>query len=301
MSVTVNHQEEINREYCIVNNWIDDPEKCEVFTHEYVDADAAFSSALLRLIKPDIILSFVPADTYVDDTDIIGLDMLNGSNSVKGLGQGSTFGLLVKVLAKRDKIWNKAFKQWAKQLNLTDSGKYCRDSLLFPQLINAWRCAGLTDYEMVDQAYTILSGYLEHTQRDYLKARAATNHPIEDGISVILEDQEIAGWVLFKRGAKVIIHYGESSGICVRLSPKECKKGRSLVELEGLLPEHWFIHPDGFIAAHGTKKAPKSASSGGISLSELIDLIDDWLSCPSSKEVDEIKAAIQQDLNWGEE
>ncbi len=288
-------------EYEILNNWIDDSEMNRLFTHLHVDADAAFSAALIKLVKPDLDLSFVPADTSIDDEESLGVDMLNGNRTVKGLKQGSAFGLIVHVLGNRDKVWRKAFGRWAKQINITDSGKYCKDSLLFVQLVSAWQSIGLTDEEIVSHAQDIMRGHLNNTKRELAAKETSNSHPIVNGISIIAEGENVSKNVLFTRGAKVVIRHGENTGICLLLSSKEQKKGRSLCELKGLLPKHWFIHPAGFIAAHGTKKAPKKFSTCGTSLEDLVELLDDWLSCPNAKEVEEIKAAIQDDLNWGEE
>ena len=288
-------------EYEILNNWIDDSEKNRLFTHLHVDADAAFSAALIKLVKPDLDLSFVPADTSIDDEESLGVDMLNGTRTVKGLKQGSAFGLIVSVLGNRDKVWRKAFGRWAKQINITDSGKHCKDSLLFVQLVSAWHAAGANDEEIVARAHEILYGHFKNIKRELDSVEKSKTHPIVNGISIIGEGENVSKRTLFHRGAKVVIRHGENTGVCLLLSKKEQNKGRSLVELEGLLPDHWFIHPAGFIAAHGTKKAPKTFSTCGTSLDELTDLLDDWLTCPNAKEIEEIKAAIQEDLNWEEE
>ena len=106
--------------------------------------------------------------------------------------------------------------------------------------------------------------------------RNAKSHPIENHLAFVGEGESADRRALFHRGARVVVKYGESTGICMMLSPKEMKKGRSLCELDGFLPDHWFIHPDGFLAAHGTKKAPQSMSTSGMTIDELRILLIDW-------------------------
>jgi len=262
----------------VLNSWIDDPDANRLFTHQHVDADAAFSAALVRIIKPGTLLNFVPANQTIEGDDSIGVDMLNGDQTVKGLEDGSAFGLIVATMAERGTVWRRAFGKWANQINLTDSGKWCRDSVLFVQLVRAWRRVGLDDASIVDRAYEILSGHLEYVKADLESRTASEQHPINDGIAIILDGQDVSRYVLFKRGARVIIYHGESFGQCIMLSKNEMKQGRSFGELDGLLPDHWFIHPAGFLAAHGTKKAPQPLSTSGISLENLNSMLLDWLN-----------------------
>ena len=273
---TIRNSTEAELEQQVLNTWIDDPEANIAYTHMRVDADAALSAALIQIIKPELTLSFVSADTCVEEDGAIGLDMLNGSQAIKGLSAGSAFGLIVQTMCDRDVIWKQAFGKWAKQLNLTDSGKRCRDSLLFVQLVRAWRQEGLDDPEIVQRTYEILRGHLSCEKSTQFNRNAAKSHPIENRLAFVGDGENADRRALFHRGARVVVMYGESTGICMMLSPKEMKKGRSLGELDGFLPDHWFIHPDGFIAAHGTKKAPQSMSTSGITIDELRTLLIDW-------------------------
>jgi len=262
----------------VLESWIDDPDAVQLFTHQHVDADAVLSVAIIRLVKPEVELRFVPANTTVTDTDAIAVDMLNGPRAVKGLKQGSAFGLIVETLASRDKVWKIAFGKWAKQLNITDSGKYCKDALLFVQLVRSWRVIGLDDAVIVDRAEEILRGRMKIVCLEKESRKATKDIPIHNGVALVLEGMSADRHTLFKRGVRAVIYHGESFGQCVMLSKKELATGRTLGELDGRLPDHWFIHPAGFLAAHGTKKAPQSLETSGISLETLCALISSWLN-----------------------
>ena len=55
------------------------------------------------------------------------------------------------------------------------------------------------------------------------------------------------------------------------------RDGHHLNELEQHLPEDWFIHPNGFIAAYGTPKSPMDPSESGISVEELNQVVQTWI------------------------
>ena len=55
------------------------------------------------------------------------------------------------------------------------------------------------------------------------------------------------------------------------------ESGISLQELEPMLPEDWFVHPDGFMACFGSVKAPKDYKESGIHITDLVTIIKTWV------------------------
>ena len=112
-----------------LKEWLNKEDPITIVTHQKVDADAAFSAALLKVLKPHAALAFVRADEEIQDERTIAVDLSNGSRTVKGLEVGSAFGLIVETMRDIDKPVFKA-KALGKQLNLTDSGKHCHDNVV---------------------------------------------------------------------------------------------------------------------------------------------------------------------------
>ena len=103
------------------HDWLATEDPLSIATHMYVDADAAFSAALLSVLKPKAQVVFVPADREIEDSRTLGVDLSNGNRTIKGLDQGSAFGLLVSALKTIDRPVYRALRSWALQMNLTDS------------------------------------------------------------------------------------------------------------------------------------------------------------------------------------
>ena len=66
-----------------------------------MDADAAFSAALLKILRPHAAWVFVRADAVIDDERSIAVDLSNGKSAVKGLEIG--IGLIVEVMKDIDR------------------------------------------------------------------------------------------------------------------------------------------------------------------------------------------------------
>ena len=90
---TTSTKNEIER----VHSWLATEDPLSIATHMYVDADAAFSAALLSVLKPKAQVVFVSADSVIDDGRTLGVDLSKGDRTIKGLNVGSAFGLLVLV------------------------------------------------------------------------------------------------------------------------------------------------------------------------------------------------------------
>jgi len=63
-----------------------------------------------------------------------------------------------------------------------------------------------------------------------------------------------------------------------------------LQELKPMLPEGWFVHPDGFMACFGSVKAPKDYKKSGIHINDLVTIIKTWIK--SHENADEFAKGI---------
>lgn len=264
-----------NDEVKIITDWLDLKGEKTIRTHQQVDADAAFSAAIMMEYQRNTKLQFKRASFKTNKKNTLAVDMLNGKNAVKGLKQGSAFGLLVEVLGTRDTLYKTCFKDWADQLNLTDSGKTCDDRVVLAELIGAWKTVGLDDKTIVNRARELIRGKLIGQKKR--EARQETSHgiPIYSNVAIVV-DAYVDKMTLFKRGAKAIVQKSDC-GIAIQLNRKVIQKGHNLTELENILPKDWFIHPQGFLACFGGPKAPRDPSECGISIEALVILVQNWI------------------------
>ena len=100
-----------------VKNWLNLEDPITIVTHQFVDADAAFSAALLRVLRPRASLIFTRADSEISDESMLAVDLSEGTQSVKGLNVGSSFGLILLAIKDIDNPVYNSLKLWAKQLN----------------------------------------------------------------------------------------------------------------------------------------------------------------------------------------
>ncbi len=264
-----------NDEVKIITDWLDLKDEKTIRTHQQVDADAAFSAAIMMEYQRNAKLQFKRASFKTNKKNTLAVDMLNGKNAVKGLKQGSAFGLLVDVLGARDTLYKTCFKDWADQLNLTDSGKTCDDRVVLAELIGAWKTVGLDDKTIVNRARELIRGKLIGQKKR--EARQETSHdiPIYSNVAIVV-DAYVDKMTLFKRGAKAIVQRSDC-GIAIHLNRKVMQRGHNLTELENILPKDWFIHPQGFLACFGGPKAPRDPSECGISIEALLILVQNWI------------------------
>lgn len=248
--------------------WLNRDDPMIIATHQQVDADAAFSAALLHILKPNAPVVFVRADSTISQAEVIAVDLMNGTSAVKGLGVGSAFGLVVSTLKGSDPAYYKVLKPWAKQLNLTDQAKYCNDAVVLADMVSAWRSVGLDDQTIVERAGELLLGKLKFTQRREQQKVHASKIQIQGGVAVLGPEDHVPAKQLFQRGAKAVVRQGKD-GMAVILSRNAQEAGLSLVDLKSSLNEEWFFHPDGFLASYGGPKAPKNPSEAGITIKSL--------------------------------
>lgn len=252
----------------ILRAWLDREDPMIIATHQQVDADAAFSAALLRVMKPNAAVVFVRADSAISQPEVIAVDLMNGASAVKGLSIGSSFGLIVSTLKQSNPSYHEVLKPWAKQLNLTDQAKRCNDAVVLADMVSAWRSIGLDDKTIVQRAEELLLGKLKFIQRRNRQKVEASKIQIQGGVAVLGPDDHVPAKQLFQRGAKAVVRQGKD-GMAVILSRRAQESGISVAGLESSLTEQWFIHPDGFLASYGGPKAPKDPAESGVTLKSL--------------------------------
>ena len=261
----------------MVLDWYNTEGEVSIFTHEMVDADAAFSAALMSIVRPDAEIFLVPADTVVDRAGSLAVDMVSGDNGVKGFEEGSAFGELCRILTGLGIIPPRLFTRFADHLNLTDSGKRCNDRIALPGLVLSWRYSGLDDMTIVSRAHEILSGMVKGMKENRTRVNKSRNLPIKDGIALNLTAGGHDRKTLARRGAYMVVVQHEGSGQSVILTSRGQRAGLDLNEVSDQLPDKWFIHPSGFMACYGSRKAPKSPADSGLPLEGLCKIIRDWL------------------------
>ena len=257
--------------------WLSTEDPLSIATHMYVDADAAFSAALLSVLKPKAQVVFVSADSEIEDTRTLGVDLSKGERTIKGLDVGSAFGLLVLGMKSIDPPIYSALRSWAFQLNLTDSGKGCRDAVVLAELVKAWRSLGMGDKGCFKRAKELIEGKIKSERSDLKQKELAAEVNIKNGVAVISDGAKIRGTHIFNQGAKVLIRESEV-GHSIMISKEMSRKGIKLSELSPLLePKGWFIHPEGFLACYGSVKAPKDYCESGFTIQEIESFITTWL------------------------
>ena len=257
--------------------WLATEDPLSIATHVYVDADAVFSAALLSVLKPDAQVIFVSADIEIDDSRTLAVDLSKGKRAIKGLDVGSAFGLLVMAVKSIDKPVHQALHRWAQQLNLTDSGKGCRDPVVLAELVKAWRSIGLDDEGCFERAKELISGKIKSERSDSKQKHLAKSVKIQNEIAVIADGSRIRAVHVFNQGAKVLVRESEV-GHSIMISRQLLRKGVKLTELAPLLEKKgWFVHPEGFIACYGSVKAPKDFTESGLELQEIVLFVSTWL------------------------
>lgn len=271
---TITTKKEIER----FHGWLATEDPLSIATHVYVDADAVFSAALLSVLKPKAQVVFVSADCEIEDSRTLAVDLSKGERAIKGLDVGSAFGLLVLGMKSIDLPIYRALRSWAFQLNLTDSGKGCRDAVVLAELVKAWRSLGMGDKGCFKRAKELIQGKIKSERSDAKQKELAADVKIKNGVAVISNGTKIRAAHIFNRGAKVLIRESDV-GHSIMISKELIRKGIKLIELSPLLePKGWFVHPEGFLTCFGSVKAPKEFSESGFTITEIESFITTWLS-----------------------
>ena len=259
------------------HSWLTNEGPLSIATHIHVDADAAFSAGLLSVLKPNAQVVFVSADSVIEDVRTLGVDLSNGEQTIKGMDVGSAFGLLVLGMKSVDPPVYRALRPWAHQLNLTDSGKGCRDNVVLAQLVKAWRSLGMGDKGCFKRAKELIEGMVKSERSNMKQKQMATEVKVTNGVAVISNGNKIRAGFIFKQGAKALIRESEV-GHSIMISKELTSKGIKLNELAPLLePKGWFVHPEGFLACFGCVKAPKDHRDSGYTIEEIECFITGWV------------------------
>lgn len=266
-----------SRELSKVRNWLNLDDPVSIATHINLDADAAFSMALLKALRPEAATIFVRADEIIDDKRTLAVDLSNGKQAVKGLECGSAFGLIVNAMKSIDRPVYNCLKGWAKQLNLTDSGNYCRDNVILADHVSSWKAMELDDDGIVNRAFELIKGKILAEKRYIEMKNVAKQIEINDGIAIVPDDVKVKAAHLFGLGADVVIRQSEFGQSAI-LSKKALKKGISLSELGPIFSDGWFIHPQGFMLSFGSVKAPKDYRESGFTIDQFTMIIRTWIS-----------------------
>ena len=261
----------------IVNQWIGLGSDAVLWTHQYVDADAAFSAALMLVLNPDAQLEFHSSDEVADEPHVLAVDMMNGAYAVKGLKTGSAFGALLKVLHENQemRVMVKTLRPWANQLNQTDSGKKVKDRVVLADLVTNWRAVGLDDLEMVKRALELVLGRVITANKRDKNRLLSKEIPINGKVEIIKGENGYNVRELMNRGALILVHESKH-GHCVRLTSKAQSLGLNLTEVSNKFPKNWFAHEAGFLLAFGTKKAPKLYQESGINLKNIVEIMNQY-------------------------
>ena len=203
--------------------------------------------------------------------------MSKGNRAIKGLDEGSAFGLLVLGMRSIDPPIYRALRRWAAQLNLTDSGKGCRDSVVLAELVKAWRSLGLGDKGCFKRAKELIQGKINSERSNHRQKQRAKSVKIDKGVAVISDGTRIRAAHVFQQGAKALIRESDV-GHSIMFSRELLKKGIKLNDLAPVLePKGWFVHPDGFLACYGSVKAPKNYRKSGFTIDEIVSLVTTFL------------------------
>ena len=252
----------------IVKAWLKKEDPLAIATHMVVDADAAFSAALLHTLRPSAAVVFVRADAEITEEDVIAVDLMNGPRAVKGLNSGSAFGFLVSQIKESHPEFYIELKPWADQLNLTDQAKKCNDRVVLANLIELWRATGLSDRDIVDRAIELLQGKQRFARHRHQQRSNATEIEMKNGVAVVKPEHHVRAKDIFRQGAHAVVRESKN-GLCILLSRKAQKRGMNLNTMKGELGKDWFVHPEGFLASFGGPKAPKDPKKAGVSLDHL--------------------------------
>ena len=255
------------REMKIVSDWLKKEDPLAIATHMVVDADAAFSAALLHTLRPSAAVVFVRADAEITEEDVIAVDLMNGPRAVKGLNSGSAFGFLVSQIKESHPEFYSELKPWADQLNLTDQAKRCDDRVVLANLIEVWRASGLSDRDIVDRAVELLQGKQRFALRRHQQQSNASEIEIKNGVAVVKPEHHVRAKDIFRQGAHAVVRESHH-GLCIVLSRKPRKRDEPEFHEGGT--RQGLVCPSGGIPRKLWRpESPKDPKKAGVSLDHL--------------------------------
>ena len=122
-----------------------------------------------------------------------------------------------------------------------------------------------TDIEWIDYAHPIFDSLLDEG-RSRARAQLEADRAVWYGehVALLLEsDEPTTAGVLFGRGAHIVVCSDGPNLRAVRRHDQHFRLDQDAIT--AILPEEerdtWFLHPAGFLVAHGTKKSPANIPS----------------------------------------
>lgn len=237
-----------------------------VSTHQHVDADAAFSAALLHVLfghSVSFCSSAIKAEEHEPSTVYVDV-----SSGIKG--ERSAFETLVSMIG----LGGRGIERLAEEVSMIDTKSGPKQTFGLSQVIAAFR-REKGDAATVAFAADVIRGVLsEQKERD--ESHVAANAATIVGRVAILRDAPMgAKGILFDRGVDVAI-MSDAVGVAIVRADRvtaslDAPCVRAVVEQE----DGWFFHPKGFLASRGTFKSPAKTPSGVdlVKLAEAVNAI----------------------------
>lgn len=264
-----------------------------IYTHVYVDLDAAFTTALYRdFVAPGQVdeIVFVPANwSGPVPPDAVALDLNVGIKGRQG-EDGRVYSAFATVLEMCRPEIRQLFADVAVYVDAQDSGGQPLGALLrnagvylpaatasalfsvhsvsLQGVLVALRAAGKTDLDLVEFASTYLRGlHAILSARLTAREEAARCATLHDGgrVAVVRNSaNRTLNSHLFESGVEVIVYVdGHNMGL-IRKDGCPVRMDHPLiaavVETAGELDE-WYAHPAGFLFCRGSRKAPAETPS----------------------------------------
>jgi|SaaInl7_150m_RNA_FD_contig_21_2022702_length_959_multi_11_in_0_out_0_2 hypothetical protein len=239
----------------------------KIYTHSYVDLDAAFSASLVKLHNSDkkCTIEFVSADHdgVGLDTDSIIVDLEAGGKGLKG--DKSAFSSYLNMYCKN--TYKEAFTNLSRFIDAQDStgdwstgyeiyGEGMESIPTLQYLFNSLRSSYDDDKALVNFAHNVLIGELKNYKK-YRKALVEAEEAewVYNNIAITKGVETQTTGILFSKGADFVIYEdGNNLGVLRSKYLAEVNLGN---KLKSELPS-WFHHESGFLSSWGTRKAIKS-------------------------------------------
>lgn len=235
-----------------------------VYTHQNVDADAAFSVAAWAYLTErrvrDLDLHFVGSEGDIPK-NVVALDVVSG---IKGV-DSCCFNKLVPFFGES----NYTLKTLGTYLTKVDTRGSYEEGLppgvfyLLPaHILGGLRMCDKTDMEICEWAEDVLLALIaqgQRSQKAYNSDLPANTVKLAQGQVVILPQgsPQYLATVAFRKGVTAVIYQdGFNTGIL-----KKEGSGLNLKKLYQKLPDGFYLDHRGFLLAWGSKKFPKTEPS----------------------------------------
>ncbi len=236
-----------------------------VYTHQRVDADAAFSVAAWAYLRGvrvrDLDLHFVSSESEIPE-GVVALDVLKG---IKG-SDSCCFATLLPFFGEET---NYNLTTLATYLTKVDNHQKYEEGLppgvfyLLPaHILVGLKMQGLPDKQLCEWAELTLLALIaqgERTAKSYNYELPMGTERLSGGKVIILPPQtpQYASSTAFRQGAEVVIYQDGNNLGAIR----ETSSSLDLGEIYRMLPEGFYLDGRGFLLAWGTKKFPKQTKS----------------------------------------